>query len=303
MHHPYTVILNPTAGKGRARAAVPVIRKFFAAHRIPYTLVFTEYPGHAAELAAVCIEQSSCTVIAAGGDGTCNEVVNGLLSVPAFSPPVFGILPVGSGNDFSFSTGLPMKLKESLELLLDGTTKQVDAGVLEIDDLEPRYFINGMGIGFDALVTYEAGKARLLHGSAGYIYGAIKTLLRFPRPPKVELITDTATHTREPGLISCMLGKRLGGAFLMAPQGDNQDGLFDVAFTEQFSRWLMIRDLLKYKAGKNSELEDTWRYRTTVLAVRALSGEVAVHIDGETVSTTGKQLRAKCLPGALRVIS
>jgi len=302
MNRKYVIVLNPVAGKGKALSREPVIRDFLTRSGIDFSLLHTQYPGHAREIARDCAQEGSCTIIAAGGDGTCNEIVNGLFSAQTETQPCFGVLPLGSGNDFCFANNLPLKLHDSLQILLNGKTKLVDAGMVQVDNLDPVYFINGSGIGFDTMVTVEAGKAKHLRGVLGYIYGVVKTLVKFPLPHEVELKTDEHTHSLRASLISCMIGKRLGGGFLIAPHADTQDGLFDLSFTHQEKRRLMIRDLLKYRVGRQGELDDTWVYRSSMLSVKSAAGALAVHADGDPVSTTGSELHTQCLPGALKVL-
>lgn len=297
-----TIILNPTAGKGRARSKIGHIKKFLTRHDISHQIILTEYPGHAAEIARDCAQQGKCRIVAAGGDGTCHETANGLLSAESSEKPLLGVLPVGSGNDFSFGSSLPLKLEESLQLLRRHEKKPIDAGFVRIDGGKTIYFLNGMGIGFDARVSIEAGKMKHLKGSLGYIYGAVKMLMLFPDPPKVEIEADGHQLNAQPHLISCMIGKRLGGSFLMAPRGDNRDGLFDVYITEQFKRLHMIRDLLHFKKGLQDRLDDTKFYRVPRLRVSSPSGGLAVHADGENLSTDAAYVEAQCLPSALNVM-
>lgn len=303
MDRTFTIILNPVAGKGTAGARSEAISSFFSSRGLTYSIVHTQYPGHAKELASSSIKNPDCTVIAAGGDGTCNEVINGLLAGTPQQPPRFGVLPIGSGNDFSFGAGLPLSLNESLHSLLTGRETLIDAGWVSVDNHERVFFINGCGMGFDARVTYDAGNLRHLRGAAAYIYAAVKNLIIYPPAADIEVLLDDFSHRGTPALVCCMIGRRLGGSFLMAPRGDNKDGLFDVYMTHQHPRRIkMIGALLRYKKGTQDGHKDTIFQRTNKISIRAVSGVLPIHADGETISTAGKQMEAACMPGALRVI-
>ena len=303
MDRTYQIILNPVAGKGTAKAQAEVISSFFSSRSLPHEIIYTQHRGHATEIAASCADREGCVVIAAGGDGTCNEVANGLLRSRTETPPLFGVLPIGSGNDFSFGAGLPLTLEESLRSITTGKQQTVDAGWVSVDGNERVYFINGCGMGFDARVTHEAENLRHLRGSAAYIYAAVKHLIRYDDAAEIEASLDHFTHRGTPALVCCMIGKRLGGSFLMAPRGDNKDGLFDIYMTHQPPRRTqVIGALLRYKRGTQDGHQGTLFNRSQEISIRAIQGVLPIHADGETISTAGTHMKASCMPGALRIL-
>ena len=117
MNTKHLIIFNPIAGKGNSINKLPVIHEYFKSHSLDYSLISTEHIGHAAEIAEKHACDDKTIIIAAGGDGTCNEVINGLMRGKGEKKPVFGVLPLGRGNDFSYGGHVPAVLEEALEIL------------------------------------------------------------------------------------------------------------------------------------------------------------------------------------------
>ncbi len=305
----YEVILNPAAGKGKARGEIPAIRSFLERSALTYRLHLTEKPGDAASIAASLEYNRDTAVIAAGGDGTCNEVVNGLLSRPPSGEgqkadvPLFGVLPIGRGNDFSYGAGLPSSLPDALELLLQPKVSFIDAGYLRGGDFpDGRYFVNGVGVGFDAIVGFAAAKMRMFHGAAGYLIAAVRTLIAYPEPPRLEIVFNGSAVERQPALVSIMNGRRMGGSFYMAPTALINDGLLDICMTDHGPRGRLLRSMYHYSRGTQASLPNTVTAETEGITLKALAGGMAVHADGETICTSGTNLEISCRRSVLLLL-
>ena len=299
-----TVILNPVAANGFAEQKIPEIRTRLDAHTVPYTMLLTEYPGHAKELAIQVSEQGETAVVAAGGDGTINEVINGLMEQTAVKQPFLGIIPIGRGNDFAFGVSIPKDLDAALDIICDGFTKHIDIGQVKGGDYpDGRWFGNGIGIGFDTIVGLEAAKMKHLHGAAGYIFGALKTLILYPKAPTLTITHDNGIESLTPALVSIMNGQRMGGSFLMAPEGDPTDGLFNLCMTDQGRRGRLLKDMLHYFKGTQASLDDTYTLRSTAYRITAEEGTMAVHADGETICIAGTSLEVTCHHHAVQLLS
>jgi diacylglycerol kinase family enzyme len=124
------VILNPVAGKGKALKLRPLIDAFLREKGLDYEIVLTERVGHALEIAQNCRMEEGAIVAAAGGDGTANEVANGLLRRKLSAPPVMAVLPIGRGNDFSCNAGVGDDLTQALLKLAEGKHYPLDAGMV-----------------------------------------------------------------------------------------------------------------------------------------------------------------------------
>jgi YegS/Rv2252/BmrU family lipid kinase len=302
--HKLWIILNPIAGKGKAITQRPKIEEYLQKSGQNFEIVLTTGPGDALEIARNC--PPGDVAAAAGGDGTCNEVVNGLLTrkkAPP-EPPLFGLLPIGRGNDFSSSAGIPADLEEALAILIQKKSRPLDAGFVKGGFFpEGRYFVNGIGIGFDTKVGFEAAKMKHIHSSLSYALGAIITVARYEPSPLLEIQYDDQTLTAPAALVSIMNGRRMGGIFYMGPKAALDDGALDICVIRRpATRRRLVQIVLKYPKGAQGECEETVMGRGTHFHLKALEGGMAAHCDGETVCLDGKELTVSCRPGALRLI-
>jgi diacylglycerol kinase (ATP) len=306
----YLVILNPAAGHGQAQQARPQIEALMHRHRLDYELVLTERPWHAADLAQAAAESAVDVVVAAGGDGTVNEVINGLMRLPKPErTTALGVLCVGRGNDFAFGAGIPTDLAEGVAALAEGQRRLHDVGYATGGDApEGRYFGNGIGIGFDTVVGLEAAKLKRLHGFAGYVVAALKTTFLYYRAPLLALEFDDATNGHRntlqlPALmISVMNGRRMGGGFLMAPDGDPRDGLFDLCIARQVSRLHILALVPHFMRGSQATQDPISTARTRHLTVTALDGALPTHADGETLCIEAHRLQITLMPNQIQVL-
>jgi len=300
------IILNPTAGKGKALKQSPKIEKFLKESGRRFEIIYTKSPGHAIDLIRDLSINDDDVTVAAGGDGTCNEVVNGLLtrSQKPKSPPLFGIIPIGRGNDFSASPGISDNLDKALDNLLNGKIKILDAGMVKGEFFpDGRYFINGVGIGFDTKVGFEAAKMKIKSGFS-YMLGAVKMLIRFEKSPVIRILYDENEVTLPAVLVSVVNGRRMGGSFYMGPNAVLDDGLLDICYVRhQEKRSKLMKIFSHYTKGTQSECEGVSMARAVKFRLTALEGALAAHCDGETICYEGKELEINCFPGALRLIS
>lgn len=312
MNRYFTIILNPIADNGNAKKKKSLIEEFFSKNAANFKIILTEGVGHATSIVASCTQIPDHVIVAAGGDGTSNEVINGLIlnSCQSVSSSTqqnrlqFGVLPIGRGNDFAFGAGIPRDLTESMRLLLEGTLYPIDVGLITGGDFpKGRYFGNGVGIGFDAIVGLEAAKMKYLHGAASYIVAAIKTLVVRPKAPTIEIFYQDRQQIITPALISIMNGKRMGGAFFMAPDGDMSDGLLNLTITHQGTRISLLKAMILCMKGKPSRHQGTITDSTEKISLKALSGSMTAHADGETICVAGTTLEIQIIPLALQLIT
>jgi YegS/Rv2252/BmrU family lipid kinase len=300
------VILNPVANKGKARDSAPGIRARLEKEGIPNEIVLTDAPDRAWQLAARAASEGFSTVVAAGGDGTANEVVNGLMeaSQGAPSPLYMGLLPIGRGNDFAAGADVPQDFGQALDCLVAGQTRPMDLGLIKGGDYpQGRYFCNGVGIGFDTIVGLEAAKMTWARGAIGYIVGALKTFIAYPTPPDVTLRYAGNEVRCSPNIINIMNGRRLGGIFWMAPEGRNWDGLFDLCMpSRSFKRNELLGMILKYTKGAQAGDPRMIIGRGARFEIDAPGGGLVVHADGETICLDGTRLEIDCLPGRIPMI-
>jgi YegS/Rv2252/BmrU family lipid kinase len=302
----HKVIFNPAAARGKAGGRVPEVERLLRNYGVRYELVRTERPLHAVELAARAGAEGFDVAVAAGGDGTANEVLNGLMRVRegGAKPPALGLLCIGRGNDFAYGAGVPVGLAEGCALLARGERRWMDVGRFRGGDFpQGRYFGNGIGVGFDTIVGLEAAKMKWAHGFLGYVVGALKTMFLYYRAPLLAITFGGNTREQRSLQISAMNGRRMGGTFYMTPEALNDDGQLDLCIAGEPRRLQMLGLILKYMKGTQAGSPHIRMGRSPVLEVRALEGGLAVHADGETMGVQVEGLTVECLPRQVEVVS
>jgi diacylglycerol kinase family enzyme len=266
------VIYNPAAGRGRAKRLIERLRHSGAA--IDFRA--TAGPGHGGEVARRAIESGHLRIIAAGGDGTVHEVANGILDAER-AEVTFGVWPIGSANDYAFALDVygnwPLETGRRMRI------RNVDVGRIRGGG-RSRYFINGMGLGFNSAVTLESRSIRRLQGMMLYGLAFFRALWRHYEYPELSIRLDE-TELNQPVLaLTVNLGKREGG-FLVTPHADLCDGQFDVVLAGAISRLRAFSLLPKLAAGTlphdHPLIRQTRCRRVTIHGTQPLR----IHIDGE----------------------
>jgi YegS/Rv2252/BmrU family lipid kinase len=300
------LIFNPIANQGSAEKILPKVKELFELFKYDYDLTLTEYPGHALEIAKQEAQAGRMIIIAAGGDGTMNEVINGLMRADTNGQkrPVLGVLPVGRGNDFSFGIDISTELEKNIRTIVEGNLRKIDIGIITGGDFpEGRYFGNGVGLGFDTVVGFEAAKIKWARGTASYIFGLIRTIFLYHTSPTYEIILDNETILQPCLLVSIMNGKRMGGTVHMAPDGDPGDGVFNLCLASQVPQIKILPLAAKFISGTQEGHPAIRMLQSTKVHVRAVNGSIPAHADGETICVEGKELTIELFPQALEVIS
>ena len=303
----YYIIVNPTSGRGHAGKAIPQIEELLRSFNLDFKLVQTERPWHAAELAEAAAREGYDVVATASGDGTANEAVNGLMRARAagFNHTAFSVLPVGTGNDMLFGLGHHHALEDGVRALAENHRRKIDVGIVRGGDYpEGRYFANGIGIGFDAMVGFEAIKVRWAVGLIPYLVGVIKTIFLYFSAPLVEITLDGKTHTQRSLMTSVMNGRRMGGGFMMAPESSPDDGLLDFCIASEASRLRLFQLIPYFLKGTQATQPEVKMHRARKATVRALEGgTLPAHADGEMLCVQGKELDVELFPAALDFVT
>ncbi len=303
----YTIIVNPAAGRGAGARAIPRIEQLLRRRGLTFDLVRTERPWHAAELAQQACASGSDVVVAVGGDGTSNEVLNGLmLARQGFGSaiPAMAMLCVGRGNDFAFGVGVPQDLERACDVLSHRRCRAVDIGRVS-GGLYPqgRYFGNGVGVGFDAVVGFEAQKIKRLQGFPVYLVAALKTIFLYDRAPLVKIEYASQTLIQPSLLVSVMNGRRMGGGFMMGPNARPDDGLFDLCIARQVRRRRILSLIPHFLSGTQSAQPEITMGQASHVVIEALEGVLPAHADGETICTEGRQLTLEMLPLQVQIVT
>ncbi len=300
------IIYNPAARKGSAGKLLPKVEALLRERGFNYDLALTEQPGHAQAISRQAAEEGRELIVAAGGDGTVNETINGLMqaNINGRGHPALGVLPVGRGNDFAFAMGIPQETARACDTLVHGRRRAIDIGRVTGGDYpQGRFFGNGIGLGFDTMVGFEAARITWLRGAASYFAALVKTIFLYSRAPVYEINLDGTTQRRPFLMVSIMNGRRMGGAFLMAPDSQPGDGAFDLCLAGQVSQIRILPLALTFISGKQGADPAVEMTRARKISIRAVEGSIPAHADGETLCTAGQALSVELLPGALEVLS
>ena len=205
------------------------------------TMQLTTRPGHATDLARDAADAGVGLVAAMGGDGTVREVAQGLFG----SATTLAIVPMGSGDDFARSLGVPRTIPEAIGVLSTGVVSECDVG-----EDAAGLFTCLSGVGFAAEVAYEAVRSRLFRGSAGYFMGVFKALMRL-RPFTMRLHVDDGPRDMQALFVLVQNTPYCGGGQWMAPEARLDDGLFDIVVVKPLSRLELVMTLPKVYSGKH----------------------------------------------------
>ncbi|HEY72565.1 MAG TPA: diacylglycerol kinase family lipid kinase [Thermoflexia bacterium] len=297
---PIKIILNPIAGRGYGARSEPALRRFLNAEDVNFDLAITEWPGHAIELAQQAASDGFEIIVAAGGDGTTHEVVNGLMAVAGDGVAgTLGVIPVGSGSDFANTVGIPPDLKGACRRLAHGQTRIVDVCRVAVDDQSPRYFDNTVNVGFGGRVTYEALKVKWVRGMALYLPVVLKTIFLSQSP---QMTIEYGNQKLEfPAMMVCVAnGAREGGGFFTAPNALPDDGLLDLCIVQEIGKMAMLALVPRFMDGSHVNHEAVTMTRTKRVIISSPDDLIA-HADGEMLCTDAHRLEFEILPQRLQV--
>jgi diacylglycerol kinase (ATP) len=276
-----TIIVNPTAGGGRAARLVPWLRDRAAAAGGAlggHTVVVTARAGHAEELAARAVADGVERVVAVGGDGTVQEVVNGLLAVDG-PEATMGVVPVGTGNDLARSLGLPRRIEDAWAVAVGGAARRIDVA-LAYGAGRSRWFASAGGIGFDAQVAAAmATRSGWQRGTAGYLLTTLTELRRFSNR-RIRLTLDDETADHSVLFVAIANGAYYGGGMRIAPDAAADDGSLDVCIVGDITRMTAIRQLPNLYRGTHVRHPAVALARARRVTIEG-GPETLVHLDGE----------------------
>jgi len=299
----WVLIVNPNAGSGKCQRNWPTILKLVKRAKIDFEFVFTERKGHAIELTHQFLDKGFRKLAVVGGDGTLNEIVNGVFYYKGLdiSSITLGMIPVGTGNDWCRTFHVPTKYIDAIKLIRDEKTIVQDIGLVDFHKqaYPKRYFANVAGIGFDAMVAHAANelKDKGKGNALSYMIILIKTLLKY-NARTMQLATGAKEFKERMFSVGIGIGKYNGGGMKQLPNAIPNDGLLDVTIIKKISKWTVIKEIKGLYDGSFTEhpkvecLQDTH--------VHFAENQLEVETDGESVGQGPESFTI--LPKALKVI-
>lgn len=281
------VIVNPVAGNGQSARrwvqAEPVLR----ANGLDYEVVYTERPGDAVRLARRAAEMGAGLLVAVGGDGTLNEVANGIIEIEAAGSVRLGVVPTGRGRDLCRTVGIPLNHLEAAKRLTNGGELAIDVGRMEYrrnGAAAGRYFLNFAGLGFDVEVTKQANRQRRGGGTIPYLASVVSTLMTY-RNPAVELVLDGVPRKMRANMIVVANGRFFGGGMRIAPAASLDDGLFEVVVLGDVGKLELLANLPRIYNGSHVAHPKVSVWRAQDVEVRSAEA-VGAQADGDPLGET-----------------
>jgi len=298
-------IVNPNAGNGKGKKDWERISALLEKENIPIINKFTEKKGHAIEFTMEAVREGFRKFISVGGDGTLNEVVNGVFKQEycQANEAVLGMIPVGTGNDWGRMFGIPLVYEGAVHVIRENKQMAHDIGLITYysgTEQEKRYFINIAGLGFEATVVKKTNKQKDKGRSskAIYFYNLLTSLISH-RNIKADIIIDGRKITCKVFSINVGNGRYCGGGMRQTPDALPDDGLLDITVIKEMGRLEIIRSLKILYDGTILSHPKVDGYRSNNLLVSSESVLYA-EADGESLGHTPAEF--SIIPKGINVV-
>ena len=294
------LIINLTAGGGKPRAHLKTIFKYLKENGFNFKVSYTSHHGEAIELARKAADKGMDLIVSIGGDGTVNEIVNGIMK--SKNDPSLGIIPLGWANDFIKSTDIPFDIIEACKILIKGKTKKIDIGAVN----GQIYFANICGIGFDAEISLLANEMKSKHpnlrilGAFVYIFATVKKLLSPFGYHNVKIKFDGQEIHSKILFIAISNGKIYGGRFKITPEAILDDGLLEICLVEEMGRFKYLSIIPKVFKGTHASIKGIKFYRAKEVVIQSLE-PILAQVSGEVIEGQ-KEFSITLLPKSLKLI-
>jgi YegS/Rv2252/BmrU family lipid kinase len=285
----HLVLVNPSAGGGRARELLPRLEGALRDHCIDHRLVMTTSLDHGIDEARRAGEGGQ-VVIVMSGDGLIGQIGGAL----AGTGVPLGVIPGGRGNDLARVLGIPTEIPDAVALIANGETRKVDVG-----EVNGRRFLGIASCGFDSDANRIANEARLLKGQLVYLYAALRALAAW-KPARFEVTLDGERRSFTGYAVAAANNRAYGGGMFLAPDAELDDGKLDVVTTGDVSKLRCLVNLPKVFSGRHVDNEEVTVLRASEVEVAA-DRPFAVYADGDHLADLPARIRV--LPRALDVIA
>lgn len=287
------VIVNPKSASGATRENWAATAADLRAHFGPFSVAFTRGPGDGTRIAKEAAQRGRKFIIACGGDGTINEVVNGI--VQSGEDCELGVLPSGTGGDFRRTLGMPHTNRDAAAALRDGVTKTIDVGKVTFDDhdgnVTSRYFVNVSSAGLAADVIRRVKSAKVfdwlpveqLRGKANFAVSTLKEIIEIEPSILRVKFDDGDEHTLQT-IAFCVANSRFfGGGMLIAADAKPDDGLFDIVNIGDIGTIRLVLNAHTLYRGTLANLDEVKVTRARKIEISAAepAREIRIETDGE----------------------
>lgn len=294
------LIVNLTAGGGKPHKHLNTVLKYLKENGLNFKVCTTSHQGEAVELAQKAADNGAELIVSVGGDGTVNEIVNGIMK--SKNNPSLGIIPLGWANDFIKSIDIPSDIIEACKILIKGKIKKIDVGVIN----DQIYFANLCGIGFDAEVAHLANQIKNTHpnwntlGAFIYVFATVKKLLSPFSYHNVKIKFDGKEIHSKILFIAIGNGKFYGGRFKITPEAILDDGWLEICTVEEMGRLKYLMSIPKVFKGTHESIKGINIYRAKEVVIQS-SELILAQVSGEVIEGQ-KEFSITLLPKSLKLI-
>ena len=290
----FAIIFNPTSAAGKSKKQFKIMENQLSDLGVYYKLFKTERTAHAIDLAEH-LAKKGYKIIAAGGDGTCNEVLNGVIR--SETNTLLGFIPIGTGNDIPGAIGYrPYAVENACKAIAEGYTEKVDIGLAITENGNKRYFLGIGSQGFDALVTKRTNEGRKwLPGTWNYVVSMLKTVLSFKRK-RIKVTLDDEIWEGNANLVAVGNGPTYGGWMYICPRARVDDGLFHITIVDMKTSELLKKFKLMYSRTLHPD-KHIYEFISKTVKIEMVNEEdepFISQVDGEVIGAT--PIHYKILP-------
>jgi len=282
------VIVNPTSGNGSSKKLWPSIEKLLLKYEFQFIHAFTEHCNHSVELIQLAVNEGFTSFICIGGDGTLHNIVNGIMLQKTIAPSTIsvGVIPIGTGNDWVKTHGIPKDIETAIQIIKNGKTALQDLGKIQFLDSSkaPVYFNNLAGVGFDGFVVSKVGSYKHF-GALAYLVGTIMGLSFF-KNFKTEVTINNETYSVKSLMVLIGLCQYSGGGMQLTKTPNPFDGLFDISLAGDFSKWDILKNTLNLFNGNIVNFKKVQSFSSQHITVKiAQKHNPYIQADGELIGT------------------
>jgi YegS/Rv2252/BmrU family lipid kinase len=307
----WSVIVNPNAGNGKGKTDLPRIEQLMIIAGLDYSLHFTAYRHHAAEITRTLLSEGAENLICIGGDGTLNELVNGIFTQKVIPTEKIklALIPVGVGNDWCRTHQIPLDYAKAVDLIKNNNIMLQDVGFVSYASsgvIQTTYFINVAGMGFDAEVADSVNRLKLNHPAAGkwiYLKQLFLCLLKsHPKLIRVTFDNPSGNQVIETKILSMNAGicRFNGGGMQQLPDAIPDDGLFDVTIIRKMSIFKVLMNVPKLFNGRIYSVKEVSAHVARNITVEC-NEPLLLECDGETGGEA--PFNFQILPKSINVIT
>ncbi len=301
-------IVNPASRSGKSRRLVESLRQYLERELPESEIRFTERPNHAIELSRQAAEEGFSRLVAVGGDGTLNEVANGILDLPVKKRPAIGIVSTGTGGDFSRRLRELYSFPTDFSWLRRPGEQTIDVGAVAMEDLQgrasSRHFLNVADAGISGEVVRRVNSSPKRFGTLEYLVATLRSVRTFV-PPRVSVSTENAkgkVQHREIDLLMVVVanGRYFGGGMCIAPEAELDDGRLDFLVADRLPYTSLLAQLPRVYRRLRFDHPKVHYSEGQALSLEAEAGEIPLDLDGEFFRV--RKAAFRIMPRALRIL-